>query len=271
MYFLFDIGGTNLRVASSRDGKKIDAVRKFSTPQKFSAALELFRKTKEELAGSEKIVAVAGGVAGPLDREKTKLVKTPNISDNWKNKPLKKELEKIFGCTVLLENDCVMVGLGEAAQGSGKGKEIVAYITISTGVGGARFVGGKPDRNTFGFEPGHQYIPSGDSLESWEACVSGAALQKKYGKPSFAITDLKIWEEEARLIALGLANTIVHWSPEMVILGGSVMKKVSIKAVRKYLNEFLTIFPCKPKLVKAKLGDSAGFYGALSLLRTARR
>jgi glucokinase len=49
-------------------------------------------------------------------------------------------------------------GLGEAVFGAGKGREIVVYMTISTGVGGARIVGGKIDASAMGFEPGHQII-----------------------------------------------------------------------------------------------------------------
>src|SRR4030066_415253 len=54
----------------------------------------------------------------------------------------------------------------EKVKGAGKGFNIVAFLTIGTGVGGARIVGGKPDANVFGFEPGHQIIDLGGNIFS---------------------------------------------------------------------------------------------------------
>ena len=65
-----------------------------------------------------------------------------------------------------LANDSDLDGLGEATVGAGKGFNIVAYITVSTGIGGVRIVGGKIDVSTYGFEPGHQIIDADGSIYS---------------------------------------------------------------------------------------------------------
>lgn len=264
-----------MRLAVSRDGENFDEPKIVATPKDFDSGMALFKKIADELTGGEKIQASAGGIAGPLDREKTKLVNSPNIS-SWINKPLKKTLQKMTSAPVFLENDADMVGLGEAVYGAGRGEKIVAYVTISTGVGGTRIVNGKIDQHTHGFEPGHQIIDPAGTLcfvcgtpGHLEGYISGAALEKRYHKKPYEITDPEVWEQEAKWLAYGLNNTIVHWSPDIVVLGGSMITKesgISIKRVRHHLKKILSIFPETPRLSIAELGDVGGLYGALAFL-----
>lgn len=265
-----------MRLAVSQGGKNFGEPKIVDTPQDFNEGMSLFEKAAQELSGGEKVKAMAGGIAGPLDREKSKLVNSPNLS-GWVNKPLKGTLQKLVGSPVYIENDTAIVGLGEAVVGAGKGASIVAYITVSTGIGGVRVVDGKIDRNIFGFEPGHQIIdPTGalcpicGSSGHLEGHVSGAALENRYHKKPYDIVNSKIWEEEAKWLAYGLNNTIVHWSPAVVVLGGSMIVKepgISIDRVCFHLGKTLSIFPEHPKLVKAELGDVGGLHGALIFLK----
>ncbi|TAN58722.1 ROK family protein [Patescibacteria group bacterium] len=188
----------------------------------------------------------------------------------WSKKPLAKELKKIFGAPVLLENDAGLAGLGEAVYGAGKGKKIVAYLTISTGVGGARIVDEKIDKNAFGFEPGHQIVFLNKKFTTLENIASGTAIEKKYGKKPFEIFDAKIWDNVAKDLAYGLHNVAVLWSPDIIILGGSMMKKIGIpvERVKFHLSKILKIFPKSPLIKKSKLGDLAGLYGALARLKS---
>ena len=270
MYLVFDIGGTNTRIGVSEDGKTLNS-KIIPTEKDFQVGIRAIKKIADELSGSQKIDAIAGGIAGPLDKDKTMLVKSPHVS-GWVNKPLKLELEKIFNCSVSLENDTALVGLGEATAGAGVGKSIVVYITVSTGVGGVRIVDGKIDRNSLGFEPGHQVIlPNGSpcncgGIGHLETLVAGFYLERTYKQKPQDIKDPQVWNEVARYLGLGLCNSIVHWSPDIVVLGGAVMKSVDLEKVKSSLKEYLTIFPIPPKIVLGTLGDEGGLYGALKLL-----
>ncbi len=276
-YLLFDIGGTKTRIALSTDGKSFGEPRVIPTPKEFAEGVSLFRDVALELSGGKKIKAVAGGIAGPIDREKTMLVNSPHIP-GWIRKPLKKELQKVLGAPVYIENDAAMAGLGEAAFGKGKGKRVVVYMTVSTGVGGSRIVDGKIDESAMGFEPGHQIIdPTGSlcpdckSVPGYlERYVSGSAIERRYKKKAYEISDPKVWEEEARFLAYGLNNTIVHWSPDVVILGGSVTESISVSRVRFHLRRIMKIFPNIPLIDKAVLGDFGGLYGAMYFLKNLR-
>ncbi len=271
MYLSFDIGGTNMRLAVSKDGETIDQIKIVPTPQDFETGIQNIKQLADELSGGEKIIAVAGGVAGPIDKEKTMLVKSPHI-DGWINKPLKKELENLFKAPVFLENDVALGGLGEAVLGAGKGFRIVAYLAIGTGVGSVRIVDGRIDRNTQGFEAGHQIIlPDGEDCNCGgkghlETLIGGYYLERKYHKAASKIADPEIWNHVAYNLSLGLHNTIVHWSPEVIILGGSVTKSIPMDKVIGYVSDLLKIFPTAPKILTSSLGES-GLYGGLELIK----
>ena len=103
------------------------------------------------------INAAAGGVPGILNKEKTVLLSAPNL-EKWEDVFLKEALEKALDVPVRLENDAALGALGEAVFGAGKDKRIVAYFTVSTGVGGARVTDGRLDEGAFGFEPHRQIV-----------------------------------------------------------------------------------------------------------------
>jgi predicted NBD/HSP70 family sugar kinase len=284
MYILFDIGGTKMRLAASADGRTFSEPKIIPTPKDFDEGIKAFCECAHALASGQKIDAAGGGIAGPLDKERTILVNSPNIS-GWVNKPLKNALSSGLGCPVFIENDTSIVGLGEATSGAGKGHDIVVYITVSTGVGGTRIVDGKIDRSAFGFEVGHQIIDSaattnpavkdGDMCETCslpghlEGYISGSAFERRFGKKPYDVTEKSIWDEEARLLAIGLNNTIVHWSPDVVVLGGSMITKnpgISVSEVERQVKEIMKIFPELPEIKKAELEDVGGLHGALAYI-----
>ncbi len=275
MYVLFDIGGTKMRVVSADRKKFLGEPIVVNTPKNFNEGMDTLKNIIGKLSSGSPIEAIVGGIAGPLNQEKSALEASPNL-EGWKGQNIKNVLAEAFHAPVSLENDSALVGLGEANYGAGRDKSIVVYLTISTGVGGVRIVDGNIDKNAQGFEPGHQIIdpdntlcPSceGNDLESY---VSGTAVEKRFGKKPFEIHDDAVWDELAKFLAYGLNNTIMHWSPEIIILGGSMMKEVGIpiSAVQKHLTNILKIFPKIPEIKKADLGDFGGLYGALSYART---
>lgn len=276
MYIAFDIGGTKMRIAASRDCRElVGEPRIVETPKDFDEGVELFGKLAGELRGGEKIEMAGGGIAGPLDKEKAKLLNSPNIP-GWIGKPLKDKLSKILEAPVHIANDTAIVGLGEAHFGAGKGYNIVVYITVSTGVGGARIVGGVIDERAFGFEPGHQIIDIDNTVcpkclsGQLEDLISGTAIEHRFDMKPYEVKDVHLWNEELpKLLSYGLANTIMHWSPDVVVLGGSMVvgdPAISISQTEKYLKEILKIFPELPDIKKAECGDLGGLYGALAFI-----
>lgn len=277
-----------MRLAKSIGSDSFEDAMVVQTPRDYPDGIKLFKKFSKRENISGNIKAVIGGIAGPLNKEKTATAKPPNLP-GWRMKPIKKDLEDLFKVPVFLENDADIAGLGEAMFGAGKGYDIVAYLTISTGVGGGRIVKGKIDANSMGFEVGHQIVDADSSLipemkkfekqikeKGWNfgslsSYVSGSAIKMRYGKEPKEITDENVWEESAKILAIGLNNTIVHWSPDAVILGGSMMNRISIDRVKFHLKQTLKIFVNHPEIKKAELGDQSGLYGALALIAQMKK
>ena len=261
-----------MRFAVSEDLKHFSEPRIVVTPQKFEEGIEIFKKVGEELAGGKKIMAIAGGIAGPFDERKRSLLGSPNLKD-WIGRPFTKELEEYFGASVFIENDAALAGLGEAVYGAGKNYSIVAYLTVSTGVGGARIVNQKIDEKTIGFEPGHQIIDAGRALcPECEGCtlgryISGNSIEKRMGKKPEEIDDTEFWDRISEFVAYGVHNMICFWSPDVVVLGGSLMKSINIHTVEENLKKTFTVFPEISPLKHAELGDLGGLYGAMAFLK----
>ena len=276
-YILFDIGGSKTRIALSHDAETFGEPIIIDTPKDFNAAMELLKTKAFELTKGESIDMAAGDIAGVFSRDHTVLLRAPHLP-GWNGKRIAEVLTLQLGTKVIIDNDAAVVGLGEAIFCAGKGHAIVAYITVSTGVGGARIVDGKIDVSAMGFEPGRQIIDAGGSLAltsvggrglDLDGTISGPAVRERYGKKPYELTDVKFWDEMARLLAYGLNNTIVHWSPDVVVIGGSMMKEIGIPIdrVRAHLSGILHIYEELPQVTHSTLGDIGGLYGALALIK----
>lgn len=274
MYLLFDIGGTKIRLAKSLDGKSFSRPAVIPTPQNFSVGVRALAQLTRQASGGRRVGLICGGVAGRLDGSGV-LWGAPNLP-GWVGRPLKHSFKRALGAPLLLENDAALAALGEAVRGAGKGFKIVAYLTFSTGVGGARVVSGRIDHNALGFAPGRQIIDLDDSsgrgynpAGDLEGYTSGAALAARYGRPPEKISEPKIWQQWVWYAATGVSNTLRYWSPDAVVLGGSLITKgprgllTKINSqVAKHIN-----LPRPPRLLKAALGDFGGLYGALELIK----
>ncbi len=274
MYILFDIGGTNTRVARSGDLYSFDEPIKFKTPISYKEGFEALTNAIDTLTKTSGITAIAGGIRGPLNHEKTGIVSEIKLVD-WVGRNIVHDLHERYHVPVQLENDTAIVGLGETVFGAGKGYDIVAYHTVSTGVGGARFVHGVLDVASVGFEPGKQELDLDRSIlghripHTLENLVSGTALESRRGvKPYEIPQDDYVWTELAKYLAYGLKNTIVYWSPDIIVLGGSMMvgdPRIFTTEVEKATKEVLgTLVPCPP-IVDAEFRDDGGLYGAMAI------
>jgi predicted NBD/HSP70 family sugar kinase len=274
MYILFDIGGTKTRVAASTDLVSYGEPLKYETPLSYDEGLKALCDAIVNVSDGAKITALAGGIRGPLNHDKTGIVSEVKLTD-WVDKLLAVDLENKFSAPVYLENDTAIVGLGETVFGAGKGYSIVAYHTVSTGVGGARFVDGHIDVSSIGFEPGHQILDIDRSVlgsntpHTLENLVSGTALEKRSGKKPYEIAQSDpVWNELAGYLAYGLKNTILYWSPDVIVLGGSMVvgdPRILNEDIVRHTKALLgDIEPCPP-IVDAKFRDEGGLYGAMAL------
>jgi len=273
MYLSVDIGGTNTRIAISSDGKTIDKKVKYPTPQNYDDALDLLVDSIESIAQGDVPKTIVVAIPGVIDKVKGKIQKAPNLS-HWNHHSIGPELEHRLKCNVILENDACLGAMAEAHYKPHRKYKILSYVTLSTGIGGARTVNGLIDYHASSFEPGHQILdpngrfwPNCGQHGCFESLGSGRAFELTYGIKPENCEDYKIWEEHARVVSQGLVNIITIWSPEILVLGGSL-----VNAGHKFLDPLIhltssdiKIFP-SPKIVISKLGDNNVLLGGFQLL-----
>lgn len=254
MILLFDIGASKTRVAVTTDGQGFGEPKIVPTPAEPIAAAAALAAAAAELTAGQSPRAVIGGLTR----------KRAAAAD---------EIRRLFpDLPVKIENDAALCGLGEAHFGAGRGRQILAYLTVSTGVGGARIVGGQIDQTSAGggFEPGHQIIDYREPFKPFEDYVSGAAVAAATGRSPRETTDPAFWSALAKTVAVGVHNLIVHWSPDRVVLGGGMFGSPGLRVdeVASELSGFSKILLPLPELRPAALGDLGGLHGALVLSRS---
>jgi predicted NBD/HSP70 family sugar kinase len=78
-----------------------------------------------------------------------------------------------------------------------------------------------------------------------------------------------IWGQLAYYLAHGLRNSILYWSPDVIVLGGSMIvgnPRILLDDIIKNTNEVVGEVTDVPLIVDAALGDYAGLYGAMAIL-----
>jgi predicted NBD/HSP70 family sugar kinase len=271
MIVCIDIGGGTTRIGFSENKKTFKNIVKFSTEDNFEQEIEkIVEEIKKETQGPHSVVIAAAGL---VDRENGMIISWGQ-KKSWWGKNIFKPFSKIFPkAKLLIENDANLAALGEAVFGAGKNNLCVGYITLSSGVGGGLVINKEILSHSYGFEPGHQIVNYSEEKEwscgqkgCFESYASGKAFEQIFNQPAENCSDKVIWEKYGRIIAPGVANLIVFWSPEVLVIGGGIANRFEsfIEPLEKELTRILPMYKKLPKIVKGEL-DEAGLYGGLSV------
>lgn len=303
-----DLGGTELRAAVVEATGRVAAFAATPTdaqsgPDAVIAQMEALVATVRAEAPEAEIVGLGVGAPGPLDPDAGVVVDAPTLL-GWKNVPLATILSERLDVTVRLENDANAAALGEWRFGAGQGTQSMVFITVSTGVGGGVIVDGHllHGRRGLAGEIGHMTVSerpvrcSCGAVGCWEAFASGTALAREatnlvasgaapeLGRIAGAgpVTGrhvaeaarqgdapaLKLLDDEARWLGVGLTNLLHLYSPERLILGGGVGTLLPLmqETIERTIRErAMSAFRDVP-VVAAALGRNAGLVGAASLM-----
>jgi len=274
MYISIDIGKSSTRVASTQNLVDIHKIIKFSTDQNLEEQKKLLADAIYNVRDNQDIKLIVLGVTGVVDKVNKKFIKSPNFPalDGLNFNFLLPEVLRHI--PIYVENDAALGALGEAYFGSGKSKSLVAYLTLSSGVGGALILKGKKGYNIISSEPGHHIICELDNLVdksglsgTFESYCSGSMFETRYGvKPQRDINQ-EIWKTYARHLSTGIINITALWRPEVIILGGG-LSNYNFDIFYPYLSEELKkqSFFVIPEIKKALLEDNSGVYGGFVLL-----
>ncbi len=291
-----DIGGTKIAVGVVDQAGHIlaknecptDAQRGFDHAMQQVAAL-LHQCAKQ---ASAKLRGIGIGCAGPLD-SKTGILGNVNNLPGWKGGNPAEILSREFGVAAALENDADAAALGELRWGAGRSKTRLLYVTVGTGIGVSVILDGKVYRGLDGCHPevGHHIIdPAGPPCTCgvrgcWESLAAGPAMTALLRRDSPAACgngnlsareicaraqNSEEWAQravarEAYYLGLGLANLITLFAPEVIVLGGSVMKSAHLflDRMRDVIQQNCKLVPVDRVEIKlASLGADAGLIGA---------
>jgi glucokinase len=292
-----DIGGTKIAVGMVDDRGKVLARQECPTDPGlgYGHALENIRRMLNQTAhlANARISGIGIGSTGPVCPI-TGEIGDVNFFPHWRGQNPVNDLKNLFQVEVAMENDADAAALGEGGWGALKDKKRFLYVTVGTGIGTGFIVDGKLYRGVEGSHPemGHHIIdPSGPLClcgfrGCWESLAAGPAmvswLEDKSPQENAdrdRLTAKRICElarhgdewakravdRETYYLGLGLANLVTLFTPDAIVLGGSVMNSADLflHGVRKIIRESCRFVPFdKTELSLASLGEDANLVGA---------
>ncbi|MBU1262950.1 ROK family protein [bacterium] len=278
-----DIGGTKIQMGLVL-GDTILKKAKAPTPTSAKDGLLLIETLLNELTKGEKIESIGIGVAGFIDLKKGEIISSPNLP-HWNGFPLQRAMEERFGKPIFVDNDVNCATLVEARFGSAAGKKNIVGIFVGTGIGGGMLIDGKLIHGAAwsGVEIGHITIdPKGPVCRcKRKGCLeaySGGWAIMKYARQGVKDVDEVVraaeegrrWanlslERAGKALSLAIANLITILSPEVVILGGGVIKSAPCIFEMVKTQVPLIALPIAMRGVEikvAKFKEEAGLLGA---------
>jgi glucokinase len=290
-----DIGGTKIAVGLVDDSGRVLARQQAPTqtagawPQALALISGMLRKSAQE---ADAIIAGIGiGSTGPVDPLKGKFENLDTIPQ-WSGASPVDDLAREFHVSAAMENDADAGALAEATWGAGRSKSRLIYVTVGTGIGGGIIFDGHLYRGVDGAHPeiAHQVleangVPCSCGLRGcWEALAAGPGMAKwMESQPEYTgppgLTARRIYEHamagdllaaraierETFYLGIGLANLVNLFTPDAIILGGSIMKSAGafLRDIRKVMQQGCRFVPLeKVELSLASLGDDANLIGA---------
>ena len=214
-----DLGGTKILAGVYSAQLKLLSTAKLSTKSDrgFEAIVERIARCVRDAVDEadlsiKQIRGIGIGAPGAINPETGEVIFAPNLK--WKEAPLKRELEKILGTPVFVENDCNVCTLGvHEIEFEGKPKNLLG-IFLGTGIGGGLILEGRlyGGFNRTAGEIGHMVLEVGGpkcgcgNKGCFEALASRTAIFRKLNdaikdgaksvlpeflKPGEEISDLK--------------------------------------------------------------------------------
>lgn len=281
-----DLGGTKTEAILLDEHQNVIDRKRIQTPQ-FDYGEIINSISSLVLEISKDIDDFSLGVCTPgAISKQTGFIKNSN-TQCLIGKPFKEDLEKKLRKKISIENDANCFTMAESLMGAAKEFGLVFGVIMGTGVGGGIVIDGKlhSGRTNIGGEWGHHTLHrNGNSCYCGktgcvETYISGPSLEKQWlkltGKSQILPKILlnindeigKKWKYEfLENFGYGLANVIDILDPDVIVLGGGLSNINFLYSEGKesvYEKVFSDLV--ETPIIKNKLGDSAGVYGAALL------
>ncbi len=298
-----DCGGTKTAMALIAGDGRIGARLRFPTPERpapgaFCDLLaERWRALLAQAGGpGGAVVGVGLAAPGPADAQTGMLHRV--FDWPWRDVPLAAELSARLGLPVRLDNDVRCCCLAESRWGVARGVADFVWVQISTGVGGALCLGGRPYAGSGGLagEVGHLVLDEGGPLcrcgrhGCLQALVSGPAIAARFaatagpaawgeaaqGDAAGVFAAAERGDARAREVVAGVARDLGRGlalvcnllDPRLLVLGGGVMESLrsELPAVQAAMRERVLLGSTRQvSVVPSAVGYDAALLGAGTL------
>jgi len=293
-----DLGGTKMEgvvLKSAEEPEVLVRLRHETEAEKgYQHVLNRLKELLDKLIleAGERPKAIGIGTPGTRDPQ-TGLHKNSN-STVLNGQPFKEDLAKLFGIPVEMANDANCFALAEARMGAAPEvdpeAQVVFGVIMGTGCGGGVVVNGQVinGKQGIGGEWGHNFLDESGGpcycgkTGCVERIISGTGLENFYEEQTGIRKRLKEIIPAARngsdpvavqtldrlvhFFGLGISNIINILDPDVIVLGGGVgnIEELYTRGVAEATNYVFNL-RLDTKIVKPKLGDSAGVFGAAFL------
>jgi glucokinase-like ROK family protein len=253
------------------------------------------------------VAGVGIGAPGPLNARDGVILAPPNFP-LWRNVSVRQILEERFGLPVWLDNDANAQALAEGRFGAGQAFSSFIYVAVGTGVGAGIVINGALHRGVHNVEGelGHTTVEAAGprcgcgnrgclelytSAPAVVAMAVAALCRGEHSVISELVADrldqitihtvaqaahagdrlaLRILEQVAVYLGVGVVNAINLFGPEAVILGREDIQacgELLLGPIRATVAErcFATAAE-QVKILPAQLGDDAPMIGAACLV-----
>ena len=302
-----DLGGTSIKAGLTDENGKLLRRLQSRTPvnEGYDAVIRLMVQMLNKLARDHKISMkeISGaGIGAPGTCSPEGLVYFAN-NLYWEDKPLQKDMRKLLGIPVFVENDASVGAMGEMVCGSLKGVTNGILLTLGTGLGSGIVINGDIYSGSHGLgrQVGHMKVGRNfyDCTCGGNGCLetfaSATALVRYYehlrreqgamdNKTHQKITARFVMEAAARkepiavetlermiqYLGIGIANLINTLDPELIALGGGLSKAGDqlLDPLQEQIS--INLYDQKrfyTKIILATLGNEAGMIGSAMFAR----
>ena len=244
----------------------------------------------EATSGLTRPRVIGFGTPGTVEHSSGTLKNSNTVCLN--GRPLGRDLAAALGVDARLTNDANCFALAEATLGAGQGRDVVLGLILGTGVGSGIVVSGRVLHGLHGIagEWGHNPM-RGESTPCYcgrtgcvETVISGPALERFYrsaGGDSAELPDIvqRAGRGESAAVATierlttkfgeAIAAVINILDPDAIVIGGGVgnIEALYEPTARAAIQRHLFNAELRTELLRPRLGDSAGVFGAALLAR----
>jgi predicted NBD/HSP70 family sugar kinase len=298
-----DVGGSKI-VAGITDlfgatrAERTESTRRDHGSDLLTQVADIFGRLVAESGIERTHVRAAGisipGVIHPESDQVTRAFNVPALSEMHPHR----DFSAALGIPVVIANDANLAAAGEQWRGSALDSTDFVALFIGNGIGlgivmdGAIYLGAHGAAGEIGQLP----LAPGPVDPAWtiggpfEDTASGPAVMSRLralrsgraaGQVPETVAELfdaasagesvavELIEEEARLLAFGIATVVAIVDPARVVLGGSFGAHPGLlEPVRRHL---AAMVPQAPEVVTSSLGDRASFYGSVAVALNAAR